>query len=169
MKTNHSSTANSSTSANQSGQVNGHQKSILVPIDFSPESVAALRDATCIAAQTHAKLILLNVVEGKTFYRGNYSPGAQFKVLQSHARQMEQLAETELPANVAVTLVVVEGVPASEIKRFAQERQVDSIMVGSHQHRQHWFGKGTAKEVHASAPNKVVVLRNLATSVAILA
>jgi len=167
MKTNHSSTANSSTSANPSGQVNGHQKSILVPIDFSPESVAALRDATCIAARTHAKLILLNVVEGKTYYRGNYSPGAQFKVLQSHARQMEQLAETELPANVAVNLIVVEGDPASEIKRFAQERQVDRIMVGSHQHRQHWFGKGTAKEVHASAPSKVVVLRSLATAAAI--
>jgi len=167
MTTNHSSTANSSTSANQSGQVNGHQKSILVPIDFSPESVAALRDATCIAAQTHANLILLNVVEGKTFYRGNYSPGAQSKVLQSHARQMEQLAETELPASVAVNMIVVEGDPAIEIKRIAKERNVDRIIVGMHQHRRHWFGKSTAKEVHQSAPSKVVVLRSLSTALAI--
>ena len=161
MTTNDSSNAVSSTNAKQPGHDDGLQASILVPIDFSPESVAALHDATSAATQIHANLILLHVVESKAFYRGNYSPGAQYKVLQFRARQLEQLAETELPAGIAANLVVVEGDPASEITRIAQERHVDRIMVGSHQRRQHWFGKGTAEEVHDSAPNKVIVLRGL--------
>ena len=101
------------------------------------------------------------MVEGKAFYRGNYSPYEQFKVLQSRARQLEQLAETELPASITAHLVVVEGDAASEITRIAQERHVDRTMVGLHQRRHHWFGKDTAKEVNDSAPSKVIVLRGL--------
>jgi nucleotide-binding universal stress UspA family protein len=164
VKTNHSSNPISSTNANQAGHVDGHQESILVPIDFSPESIAALREAASTAVQTHANLTLLNVVEGKALYRGNCTPDAQYKVQQSHARQMEQLAETVLPADITANLIVVDGDPAGEIKRIAEERHVDCIMIGSHQHRQHWFGSGTAKKVHDSAPCKVIVLRTLATA-----
>jgi nucleotide-binding universal stress UspA family protein len=166
MKTNHAVHHMSPAPDNQPGNAHCDHGSILVPIDFSPES-AALREAASSAAETHAMLTVLHVVEGKTYYRGNYTPDVQFKVQQAHARQMENLAETVLPTGVTANLIVVDGDPASEIKRIADERHIGCIIMGSHLHRQHWFGSGTAKKVHDSAPCKVILLHPPANAAAI--
>ena len=46
-------------------------RKILVPIDFSPESGRALRNAATLARETKAQLIALHVIDEKTSETGS--------------------------------------------------------------------------------------------------
>ena len=142
----------------QQDTIGEQQKNVLVPIDFSEESVGALRAAVSAAGRANARLTLLNVVEGGTIYRGTEVPGSRRKIQESHGRRLEHLADTEVPGSLAMDLIVGDGEPGSEINRIAAQRHVDCIVVGEHHHR-HWFGGDTARKVADSAPCPVIVLK----------
>ena len=111
---------------------------ILVPIDFSEHSKAALSYAREIAALYDSSLQLVHAIE-EPIYPYFYAPAGGFAV----AQQLEELrtktdqaldkllAESEGP-EVPSEKFVVTGRPAIEITRLADEQSSDMIVIATH-------------------------------------
>ncbi len=136
------------------------QKEILVPVDFSGESVAALHRAADIAAQEHAHLTVLNVVEEPGSIRTLDATGQQAAHQHEHASRLRQLAERELGPEVSAELLVRDGEPSQEIARVAAQRHADLIVLGRHRHHglHRWFHGHTASRVARLVHCRVMVL-----------
>jgi nucleotide-binding universal stress UspA family protein len=132
---------------------------ILVPIDFSPESVAALRSAASTAARTNARLTLLHIVESGVVFRGSEVPASHRKLQELNGVRMEELVEQELPPSISAEVIVTSGDPATEIVSIAAERDIDCILVGEHHHHgwRRWWGGHTAQKVAKSAACEVIL------------
>ena len=158
MKTNNSSNLQVQT------ETSGEQPTnVLVPIDFSPESLAALRAAVSAAGRSNAHITLLNIVEQPLIYRGTEVPGSRRRLQESRGQQLEHLADVEVPASMTSDVIVGSGEPGYEINRIATQRNVDCIVLAEHQ-RHAWFGGDTARKVADAAPCKVIVLKGKDTT-----
>jgi nucleotide-binding universal stress UspA family protein len=117
-------------------------QNVLVPIDFSEPSEAALRFGHTLAAQFGATLHVLHVVEDlalKTITAEgfvSYMPDLQ--------REIEEAAQTRLKTTVAgltagsgkavkvVTSLVTSNTTAESIGAAAKAAQIDVIVIGTH-------------------------------------
>ena len=137
------------------------QKKILVPIDFSESSVAALRCARALAEGGKTQVILLNVVEEPGSFRILDEVGQQHTCHTQRAKRLQELADRELGLQVAAQFEVCEGKPSEEIVRFASKRRVDLIVVGRHEHHSlwHWLRGHTARQLSQKAPCPVLLLQ----------
>jgi len=111
---------------------------ILVPVDFSPYSKEALSYAKEVAALYGAGLQVLHTIEEPAypyFYTpgGAFSPVEQLEALRVKAEEAldKMLAETPGP-EVPADRYVATGRPASEIARFAEERDSDMVVIATH-------------------------------------
>jgi universal stress protein A len=137
------------------------QKEILVPIDFSESSVAALRCARALAEGGKTQVILLNVVEEPGSFRILDVVGQQRACHTQRAERLQELADRELGSQVAARIEVREGRPSEEIVRLASKRRVDLIVVGRHEHHslRHWLRGHTASQLSKKAPCPVLLLQ----------
>jgi nucleotide-binding universal stress UspA family protein len=106
-------------------------KHILVPIDFSSRSEQALEIALSIAALDQGQVHLLHVIElipNATFeeFKDFYAKLDQ----QAHA-QMRRLLEAHRDAP-DLQYTIAYGQRAPEILKFAEDNQVDLIVLNSH-------------------------------------
>lgn len=109
---------------------------ILVPIDFSDHAEAALAHAAELAQTHDARLMLLHVLEPPTF-PSFYGAGAA--TLYEHPPDLESRARDalkDLASNVdasqrTVSMHVVQGSAGPSIVAFADEREVDLIVIAS--------------------------------------
>jgi universal stress protein A len=113
----------------------GTYSHVLFATDFSPESEAAGRKATEIAALTGARLSLLHVVEYSAMeYAGEIPIPENIDLDQRRIEvargQIAELAQ-RLGAAGASTFVEL-GAPKHEIVRVAKEKGADLIVVGSY-------------------------------------
>ena len=112
-------------------------RKILVPLDGSPGSEKALHEAAELAEQFAAKVFLLHVREPLTAveYLG-YSdpdPKAQIEFGQEVLAQgLQQLKEEGLEE---METVFQEGQPAHTILQYAEQLEVDLIVMGTHGRR----------------------------------
>ncbi len=111
---------------------------ILVPIDFSEHSRAALRHATELAGSYQAHLELLHVIQ-QPVYPYFYAPvpamapvGEVQGLRQRGLRALEKLVEQVGDPGIGHDLEIVDGHPASEIVDFARERECDLIVTATH-------------------------------------
>lgn len=104
---------------------------ILVPVDFTPRSLRAVRAAAKVAATTRAKTTLLHVIERiddgesgafESFYRK----------LESAAREKMKALLAPFGERLPVRAEILYGKPVGEILRFAQANRVDLIVMSSH-------------------------------------
>jgi nucleotide-binding universal stress UspA family protein len=115
---------------------NSSIKRILVPVDFSAASRAALWRANELATALGASLELLHVID---------MPGALALPSEGHVplppeyrKDVERLAEQHLKDWLATSLVpnarheLREGRPFVEITNYAREHGIDLIVVGTH-------------------------------------
>lgn len=139
---------------------------ILVPIDFSEYSMAALRQAFDLAQTFGASIKLLHVVDENSPARSKAIPGNV--AVQSDLRELVQLAETELEqiksppgSNITVERRVQLGSPNVEIISRAEERFTDLIVIGTHGRTglAHWFLGSIAEMTVRKAPCPVLVTR----------
>jgi nucleotide-binding universal stress UspA family protein len=137
------------------------QKEILVPIDFSESSVAALRCARALAEGGKTQVILLNVVEAPGSFRILDAVGQQRAYHTQRAERLQALADRELGSQVAARIEVCQGTPSEEIVRLASKRRVDLIVVGRHRHHGpwHWLKGHTASQLSKNAPCPVLLLQ----------
>jgi nucleotide-binding universal stress UspA family protein len=109
-------------------------KLILVPIDFSESSEAALGWATVLARDTGAKLLLVHVeTVPLTTGGGEYIYAIPEPPTQELQERLRQVAVKD--ASVAVERRLLAGDPADAIIRVAQETGADMIVMGTHGRR----------------------------------
>ena len=126
---------------------------ILFPVDFSDRCQAVRPFVNSMAQRFRSKLTLMHVVEIPAAWHGGFDGG--FPALVD-TDAMEEAAQNELNTflgapDEGVDKVVKLGEPASEIIRFAGERQVDLVMMPTHGYgkfRNLLLGSVTAKVLH---------------------
>jgi nucleotide-binding universal stress UspA family protein len=155
-------------------------KRILVPMDFSTPSLAALRQAVHYTQTVGGELLLLHVVEGAPlrWYTVDGSPEAPSAVLDPTvqlmlpqppptrvARDLVAEAEWKLAALLPpqpdrFRALVTVGRAAEEIVRVARAQGADLIIMGTHSHRgfRRWFRKSVTDQVRRQAPIAVLTV-----------
>jgi nucleotide-binding universal stress UspA family protein len=106
---------------------------ILVPIDGSAAAHAALSEAIELAKETDATLHLIHVVD-TSLITGDVDGGLVLEALEEAGKQALDIASDRV-AQSAVTTVessVVSGPPSTAIYAYADERDIDAIVMGTH-------------------------------------
>jgi nucleotide-binding universal stress UspA family protein len=132
-------------------------KVILVPTDFSESARHALTYGMSFAREYGARLVLLHVVENLTVgYASDLFPVPMAEVFQEisgYARaELAKLGAEAREKDIEVEEQVVQGKPSAEIIRFAAERSVDMIVLGTH-------GKGMLDQALFGSTTERVVRR----------
>jgi nucleotide-binding universal stress UspA family protein len=113
----------------------GCYRNILVAVDGSADAAAALRHATSLARDQHAKLILLTVVPAPP--PQVVSPGGLLpppgESDEAYAAILRDAVDT-LPPDVGVQTHLRRGRPARRILETARECGCDLIVMGFHGH-----------------------------------
>lgn len=110
---------------------------ILVPVDFSTGSAAAVEWAQAIAGAFGAKIVLLSVVDVSVSAIMGGPGGVMVPPPpESLLDQMREEAQTEMAAVAArvagATPVIREGTPRHEILEVAADVKADLIVMGTH-------------------------------------
>ena len=112
-------------------------KKILFPTDFSVASDYAMSYAISMAKRYKAQFFLLHVVDTTYDISGFYIPHISAEKLM---QEMEDAAEKKL-TNIrsaisrrikTCEIVVKSGIPHKEILKFAKDKGVDMIIMGTH-------------------------------------
>ncbi len=129
---------------------------ILVPVDFSERSVAAIRYARNLACHFHAELVLLHVLPPITYELGGFEFGGVVmtgafadRIAQAQG-ELDEFLRDEL-AGQKVLRVVLEGDPARKIVEYAHGEQAGLIVIPTHGYgpfRRFLLGSVTAKVLH---------------------
>lgn len=139
---------------------------ILVPIDFSDYSKAALRYAVNFAKLFNAEIILIYVVE-PVIYPPDFSmgqiaiPTVTTEFDDRAKEELRKLASNEIPSQINVQTVLKTGKPFVEIIDTAAELDVDIIIIATHGHSgvEHILFGSTAEKVVRKAPCPVLTIR----------
>jgi nucleotide-binding universal stress UspA family protein len=139
---------------------------ILVPIDFSVHSKNALKYATSFAQQFKASIDLIYVVE-PTIYPADFSfgqigfPNVEEELRVHGNEELDNLIKKEIGEKVVSRKVVRTGKPFYEINQYAQEEDIDLIVIATHGHSgmEHILFGSTAEKVVRKAPCPVLVVR----------
>ena len=110
-------------------------KAILLPVDFSHSSDAALKFASSLAAESGGVLHIVHVGEDSPAYLAGYggfayTPDLAEKIARENRELLEQVKPT-VPS-VKFEQHYLCGDPAQEILTFANSKNVDLIVIGSH-------------------------------------
>ncbi len=139
---------------------------ILFATDFSEGSSHALPYAADIARQYGAKLFLVHVIYDVAKSAGWYVPHVSIDEIYN---DMEKSARAELEKSFVdemrglddIERVVLKGIPYEEISKFAGEKKIDLVVLGTHGRRgidRMLFGS-TAEQVVRNAPCPVLSVR----------
>ena len=113
-------------------------KRILVPIDFSPPSDAALEYARSVAGRYGASLQLLHVAEDP--YRAFYSAevfvpeieGLREEILTDTTRRLKERLQPSDVTDLGATAESIIGTPAGSIVEYAAGHGIDLIVMATH-------------------------------------
>jgi universal stress protein A len=143
-------------------------KRILVPVDFSLDSDAALHFAVGIAQQLGASVHLLHVVENR-LAAGMWSadaytaevPGLQVDVVRDAQERLERMIPTIAGVRFGLEHDVRVGQAAATIVEFAKDELSDLIVMGTRGRTglAHALTGSVAEQVVRTAPCPVVTLR----------
>lgn len=135
---------------------------VLVGLDLTPDSLIILKKAHAIANQNNANLIVTHIIEPLAFAYGgdipvNLAEAQDMMGEQASTRLANLVQETEI--NVQEKIIAI-GDTASELRRLAEEKNVDLILVGSHgRHGLALLFGSTASGVLRGAPCDVLAVR----------
>jgi nucleotide-binding universal stress UspA family protein len=126
-------------------------KRILVPIDFSETSDAALRYGAELARRFSARLLLLHVPEHPGEAAEAEYPIGLFETMHNAAHdRLSHLLSKEERHELRPECSMRLGTPWEEIVRHAEEQEIDLIVMGTH-------GRdGLARVLFGSVAEKVV-------------
>ncbi|MCA9248421.1 MAG: universal stress protein [Planctomycetales bacterium] len=135
-----------------------HAKKILAAVDFSASTAHVIQYAAALAVDAQARLIILHVQE-EPFVSAVGSP-LDFELPSA---ELVEALEKIVPVDTAVDFEhhLIAGSPATEIVRFAEERRVDMIVVGTHGRRgwRNWLMGSVAETVVRTATCPVLTVR----------
>ena len=126
-------------------------KRILVPTDFSETSGAALRYGTELARRFTARLYLLHVVENPGEAAEAGDPIGLFETMQAAAHErLGTLLTSQQLQEFKPERAMRLGAAPDEIVRYAQEHEIDLIVMGTHGRR------GVARVLLGSVAERIV-------------
>jgi nucleotide-binding universal stress UspA family protein len=139
---------------------------ILFATDFSEGSSHALPYAADIARLYDAKLFLVHVIYDVAKSAGWYVPHVSIDEIyhdmeKSAMAELEKSFVDEMRGLRDVEHVVLKGIPYEEISKFAVEKKIDLVVLGTHGRRgidRMLFGS-TAEQVVRNAPCPVLSVR----------
>lgn len=145
-------------------------KNILIPTDCSELSKDALLYAVDFAKKFEAKLLLLMVTSSEPLTilndYGYFSPELHQKIVtESEKRAVKDLEafwESVPEPKVEAELVNIKGDPFTEIVRYAKEKSVDMIIMGTHGRTgiKHIFMGSVAAKVVRYSPQPVLTIKH---------
>lgn len=112
-------------------------KKILFPTDFSEGALNALPYAVDLAKSYGAKLYMLHVIYDIATSSGLYVPhisvDEMYKEMDASARkELERFGMDKRVDVKDLEYAAIRGVPYEEILKFAQEENIDLIVIGTH-------------------------------------
>jgi nucleotide-binding universal stress UspA family protein len=112
-------------------------KKILFPTDFSEGALNALPYAVDIAKSYGAKLYMLHVIYDIATASGLHVPHVSvdemYKELDISAKkELERFGVDIIKDIKDVEYTVIRGIPYEEILKFAKEKNIDLIVIGTH-------------------------------------
>ncbi len=108
-------------------------KHVLVPVDLSSKNERALAMALEIAGESRARVTLLHVVQRIDHVPQNELRAFYARLEERAHTRLAQIARRFQSQELRTVLVVVLGVPAREIVRYAEAKKVDLIVINSHE------------------------------------
>lgn len=140
-------------------------KNIMVPIDFSDYSKAALKYAAQFAKQFNSKIFLIYVVE-PMIYPADFSmgqvaiPSSDIDLTSRADEELKKLA-SEIDNGLTVETIIKTGKPFVEINETSVEKDIDLIIIATHGHTgvEHLLFGSTAEKVVRKAPCPVLTIR----------
>ena len=139
-------------------------KQILVPTDFSETSEVALRYAKAFADTFQAALHLLHVIEDTLIYAWEIpDPATIRESIEKNVRaRLDRVLTKDEREQYRARLVTVTGSPFVEIVRYAQEQDIDLIVMGTHGRGliAHMLLGSVAEKVVRKAPCPVLTVRH---------
>ena len=140
---------------------------ILVPMDFSSFSLAALEYATALAESFGAELHLIHVMEDPVPYaRKSESLAIVAKLreeLQGEAEaEIKAAAAAHVGSDLTLRHSITWGEPFVDIVRYARDNEIDLIVMGTHGRGavQHMLLGSVAEKVLRKAPCPVLTVRD---------
>jgi nucleotide-binding universal stress UspA family protein len=113
-------------------------KRIVCPTDFSNPSLEGLRNALELVDKFNAELIVVYVIEPPGWSGLAYSPPVSnlmdiTKALKEEAvKNLNKLQSEMIPKHTRFRLLAVEGKPAEEIVKLANEESAGLIVIATH-------------------------------------
>jgi len=134
---------------------------LLVPIDFSAASEAALRVAVAIARRDSAQLTLLHVVDinGLAPEAGSIK-GGEFMDRQrvDGFSRLRDWANSISATGLAVVPIVLEGLPCDQILACAKSHDLVVLARSKRRRRWRWFARRTWSAVVADCPSSLMLV-----------
>ena len=139
-------------------------KKILCPIDHSDCSKEALKYAVSLAMKDEAKLLLLHIIDIRSFNEGLEAMSAQIpdeETLEQLRVKLLDCIPEEIRDDMEVEALVVQGIPFAEIISTAKENEIDMIVIGSHGRTgiSHMMLGSVSEKVVRKAPCPVLTVR----------
>jgi nucleotide-binding universal stress UspA family protein len=104
---------------------------ILVPIDFSRDSLQAYALAAELFGNLGKTLILVHVIENISTDIENVAKAA-IRFIDERERKLKAIAESTPTGWDAVEIVIVSGKSTEQIVRIAAEKTADIVVMGAH-------------------------------------
>lgn len=140
-------------------------KTILVAVDFSTGSRAALDQASRIARLQDARLLVLHVVDSAAVAtmaasrESSYESQARTATLGAQSALQAWLALSEVPANAELTISV--GTPLHEILEHVRSTQADLLVAGITGSGEATAGAGSvSSRLARKSPSRVLLMRS---------
>ncbi len=109
---------------------------ILSPVDFSDTSEAALRYAIDLASRLNASVEVVHAFSPPSFALPDGAiiaqPNYLAEVSNELQKSLDELVRRYSGRGVQLEAKLVEGIPASEITRLAEEDEANLIVMGTH-------------------------------------
>lgn len=139
---------------------------ILFPVDFSEGSMNAVEYAISLKKEYDARLYLLHVVHDISMATGWQVPHIRldelYRDMEEYARkEMEKFCRDLFRECDKIEQIVVRGIPHEEILKFARDKKIDIIVIGTHGRTgidRMLFGS-TAEKVVRNAPCPVLSVK----------
>ena len=140
---------------------------IIVPTDFSQNSLRALDLANEFATRFGGEIVLVHILESPIYPTTVFGAGAtelpaiRDEMRASVTEQLERIAKEHTPDSVQAATAVREGSPFIEIMALAEEQKADLIVIATHGHTglKHVLLGSVAEKVVRKAPCPVLTVR----------
>ena len=140
-------------------------KKLLVPVDFSKVTEAALRTAAALAGPLQAELILLHIAAPDPEFVGYETGPASVRQAVAHQlaaehKRLQDLQHGLESKALRVTALLIQGYTVEKILAEAERLPADLIVMGSHGHGglHHLLMGSVAEGVVRKAPCPVVLV-----------